>query len=476
LNALFLNVILKTFQVKIKNQVIIVQRKILKTFQMKAKKYVLILAKRKIMKIFQMKGKEHSKSLECNDDDDEFFSTSEEEDVDIVCVKFDGICPMKRIEGNLLKLQKENEEGLYMYRSDNFYTHYNYLSDNTKKFLRRIQRHILKLKRMIKEQEESSKLEEKEEEITRLKNGKEDMNIDDEISKSFETIVHLKTQIEEAKRIEELLKIQINENEDSCCKLEAEIVDLRKKVKKSNKFLNSSRILDEMLESQIPSCDKLGLGYKGEDTHAKASTSKKHEVIPSKKEDNVAKQPSTQGKENFKRTKQGRNQEDIFGTPKQRDESIFHGHCYSCNEYGHKSFECRSYERRYNGRFYNTPRCWRCDQVGHIAAHCNSVRCYSCSGFGHKSQECWNTRRNSMMKTSHSMARRRNEVRKGDIFEKMDTQSSSSKEKGHLHKWVKKTKQPYQNERLKGSSNVSSTKTHAGNSGDSRMYTRADLE
>jgi cob(I)alamin adenosyltransferase len=89
-----------------------------------------------------------------------------------------------------------------MYRSDHFYTHYNYISDNTKTFLRRIQRHILKLKGMLKEQEESSKLEEKEEEITILKNGKEDMNIDDEISKNFETIIHLKTQTEEAKRIE----------------------------------------------------------------------------------------------------------------------------------------------------------------------------------------------------------------------------------------------------------------------------------
>ena len=55
---------------------------------------------------------------------------------------------------------------------------------------------------MIKEQEESNKtqLEEKEEEITRIKKGKEDMNVEDEISKSFETIVHLKTQIEEAKK------------------------------------------------------------------------------------------------------------------------------------------------------------------------------------------------------------------------------------------------------------------------------------
>ena len=32
------------------------------------------------------------------------------------------------------------------------------------------------------------------------------------------------------------------------------------------------------------------------------------------------------------------------------------------------------------------------------------------------------------------MARRRNEDRKGDIFENMDAQSSSSEEKGHLHK------------------------------------------
>jgi hypothetical protein len=202
---------------------------------------------------------------------------------------------MERIEENLLELQKEIEEGLYMYRSDHFYTHYNYLLDNTKKFLRRSQRYILKLKGMLKEQQESSKLEE---------NEKEDINVDDDIRKSFETFFHLKIQIEEAKRIEELLKIQINEKEESCCKLEAEIVDLRKKVEKSNKFLNSSRILDEILESQRPPCDKSGLGYKGEDTHDEASTSKKHEVSPSKKEDNVTKQPSTQDKEEFKRTKQ----------------------------------------------------------------------------------------------------------------------------------------------------------------------------
>jgi hypothetical protein len=94
------------------------------------------------------------------------------------------------------------------------------------------------------------------------------------------------------------LKNQVNEKEESCHKLEAEVVDLRKKVEKSNKFLNSSQILNEILESQRSPNDKSGLGYKGEATHAEASTSNKHEVNPSlsKDEDNVAKQPSTQGR------------------------------------------------------------------------------------------------------------------------------------------------------------------------------------
>ena len=74
------------------------------------------------------------------------------------------------------------------------------------------------------------------------------------------------------------------------------------------------------------------------------------------------------------------------------------------------------------------------------------------------------------------MARRRNEVIKGEIFENMDAQSSSSDEKGHLQKWVKKTEQPEQNERLKGSSKVSSTEAYMGDSGISRVHRQADLE
>jgi hypothetical protein len=76
------------------------------------------------------------------------------------------------------------------------------------------------------------------------------------------------------------LKNQINEKEESCHKLEVEVVDLRKKVEESNTFLNSSQILNEILESQISPNYKSGLGYKKEATHAKESISNKHEVSP----------------------------------------------------------------------------------------------------------------------------------------------------------------------------------------------------
>jgi hypothetical protein len=138
------------------------------------------------------------------------------------------------------------------------------------------------------------------------------MKVDDEIRKSFETIVHLKTQIEEAKRVEELLKNQINEKEESCHKIETEVVDIIKKVEHSNKFLTSSLIFNEILEIQISPNDKSGLGYK-ESTHVEASTSKKHEV---KDEEKVASQPS-KGKESFKITKQERHKEATF-TPQRK--------------------------------------------------------------------------------------------------------------------------------------------------------------
>jgi hypothetical protein len=59
------------------------------------------------------------------------------------------------------------------------------------------------------------------------------------------------------------LKNQVNEKEELCHKLEVEVVDLIKKVEKSNphiKFMKNSTILDEILDSQRSPNDKYSLG------------------------------------------------------------------------------------------------------------------------------------------------------------------------------------------------------------------------
>jgi hypothetical protein len=93
--------------------------------------------------------------------------------------------------------------------------------------------------------EVTSLTKEKEEEIERLKNEisqeKEEKKEDDEPRKTLaelkelmESYVNLKIQFEEAKRREEVVRNQLNKKEESCHKMEAEVVNIRNKVEKSN--------------------------------------------------------------------------------------------------------------------------------------------------------------------------------------------------------------------------------------------------
>jgi len=79
---------------------------------------------------------------------------------------------MEEVEEELSELKRKFEWGLFNYNYDHCYIEYSYLFYNTKKFLKMNQRHILKLNGMLKEKEESKKtlLEEKEEDIKRIKN------------------------------------------------------------------------------------------------------------------------------------------------------------------------------------------------------------------------------------------------------------------------------------------------------------------
>jgi hypothetical protein len=89
----------------------------------------------------------------------------------------------------------------------------------------------------------------------------------------------LKSQLLEAKRIEEVILNQLNDREQVCDKLEAEIELLKSELEKENKgskFENSSKILDEIHSSQRSPNNKIGLGYTQEST----STSQGSVKIP----------------------------------------------------------------------------------------------------------------------------------------------------------------------------------------------------
>jgi hypothetical protein len=73
-------------------------------------------------------------------------------------------------------------------------------------------------------------------------------------------ITKLKVQIEEDKRIEEALKEQLEENDKIIGNLEAKVVTIRKDIEKKN-MQNSSKVLNDIINSKKSHLDKSGLGY-----------------------------------------------------------------------------------------------------------------------------------------------------------------------------------------------------------------------
>jgi hypothetical protein len=87
-------------------------------------------------------------------------------------------------------------------------------------------------------------------------------------------ITKLKVQIEEDKRIEEEFKEQLEENDKIIGNLEAEIVTLRNNIQKKN-MQNSSKVLDDIINSQKYHLDKFGLGYNQTERGSSSKTTEK---------------------------------------------------------------------------------------------------------------------------------------------------------------------------------------------------------
>ena len=124
------------------------------------------------------------------------------------------------------------------------------------------------------------KLENQNNKIGRLKSklAREQEKIDKshkELEETWKNNIGLRTQLNENKRIEESMKLHLEEKDKTNQRLEMKIVSLRKKIEKSKahvKFNESSVILDEILKCQRSPLDTSGLGYKKEEDKSEGGT------------------------------------------------------------------------------------------------------------------------------------------------------------------------------------------------------------
>jgi hypothetical protein len=227
-------------------------------------------------------------------------------------------------------------------------------------------------------------------------------------------ITILKVQIEEYKIIEEALKEQLEEKDKIIGSLEVKIVTLRKDIKKKN-MQNSSKVLDDIINSKKSHLDKSGLGYNQTE---KGSSSKtiEQETNPKSYAETI-KGDRKMYKEDYRDTPPPRrfifqNQQQIdrpqeeegfirapsfriSSTP--RYQTILFGLCYTCNNFGHKDVNCRANNRNNNKFKSHTQRGYsrRPSETqrriyNRFESLSTEVECYKCNNFWTRGQKLQN--------------------------------------------------------------------------------------
>jgi hypothetical protein len=185
-----------------------------------------------------------------------------------------------------------------------------------------------------------------------------------------EDLVLLKVELEEAKKIEEILKQQLSEKKARCEALEQEVVKMRKEMEKFQSLYNqnlssikASEGLATILNQQRNLKLKTGLGYEEGSSSGKPGNEKPIKFVKSTtndnnnpaetKEDNQpprsskekdARYESVEQRSNVliveRRHQSGRNRFSQRRQPFSRYKEFFYGYCFYCANFGHKAVNC----------------------------------------------------------------------------------------------------------------------------------------
>jgi hypothetical protein len=250
----------------------------------------------------------------------------------------------------------------------------------------------------------------------------------------------LKVELEEAKKIEDILKQQLSEKKLRCEALEEEIVKTRKEMEKFKGLyhqnlpsIKASEELTSILNQQRNSKLKAGLGYEEGSSSDHPSNTESIKFVKSSNIDNShsaetkkENQPSRRNERKNPRTefvdqkvyRHERNRPPQRRQTFSRYKNFFYGYCFFCSNFGHKDINCslrfRYEQSRYSMNNYlpqqrlRHPSNKQPHSINHVMTdrriqvrHNNNYEhnnrydplfsepeCYNCHNYGHKAADC----------------------------------------------------------------------------------------
>ena len=238
------------------------------------------------------------------------------------------------------------------------------------------------------EEEEEQDLEEEEEAEVNLEGeliaALEELSRERKTSKknlkllheSESSIISLKTQVEEYKRMVEVLENQISIKKEEAMKLETEIARAKAENLENSKKLKALQAiegtikLNELLKVQRPAHLRIGQGFENGESSRSAPPEKKEFVKQVTAPSNSMK-PTQPRKESIPVRK-------VMKTNQPQRKYKFYGYCFHCNMYGHKRDDCKFYVK-YSSLVTRNP-------FSILSSH--KIECHKCYNYGHLARDC----------------------------------------------------------------------------------------